>query len=49
MTEANASETEELNVPFPMAVTLQDITTGLQEIKSLRLSGEVCGLGIDKE
>lgn len=49
MTEADATETEEPNVPFPVAITWQNIKTELKEIKSIRLSNDVCGLYIDKE
>lgn len=49
MTEADATETEELNVPFPAAITWQNIKTELKEIKSIRLSNDVCGFYVDKE
>lgn len=51
MTEADATETEEPNIPFPVAITWQNIKTELKEIKkkSIRLSSDVCGLYIDKE
>lgn len=47
MTEADVSETEEPNEPFPVAITWQNIKTELKEIK--RLSNDVCGLYIDKD
>lgn len=33
MTEADATETEEPDVPFPVAITWQNIKTELKEIK----------------
>lgn len=33
MTEADATEREELDVPFPVAITRQNIKTELNEIK----------------
>lgn len=49
MTEADATETEELNVPLPVAITWQGIKTERNEIKSIRLSSGMCGFYIDKE
>lgn len=49
MTEADATETEDHNVLLPVAITWQNIKTELKEIKSIRLSNDVCGLYFDKE
>lgn len=40
MTEADATESEEASVPFPVAITWENIKTGLTEIK--RLSNDMC-------
>lgn len=39
MAEADATETEELDVPFPVAITWQNMKTELKKIKSQRKSG----------
>lgn len=57
MTEADATEREELDVPFPVAITRQNIKTELNEIKKKKkkkyvgqwLDSDVCGLYTDKE
>lgn len=54
MTEVDATETKEPNVPFPVAITWQNIKTELKIKKKMlkkkiRLSNDVCGLYIDKD
>ena len=49
MTGADVAEAEELNVPLPAAITWKNIETEADEIKSIRLSSEMCGLYIDME
>lgn len=40
MTETDAMETEEANVPFPVAITWQNIKTELKEIKKKKYEVE---------